>query len=570
MEIKKAFKKPFVFYILIVGGAISISLALFCFEKYPKEKIAFGVKISNVNVGGKSKNEAKIILENKIKKLSEKEIIFELKKNNVFIAQRKIKVKDFSPTFQLQNDLEKAFLIGKRGEFFLNLKEKILALFGKKNIELSINISEEKIDNFLTENFGKFETKPINATVYFDDQSVSFKIKNARDGKTFDRTEIKKFIENNLKNFQTPKTCLSLTEDKECFYIKKTNPKIKSEEANKTKKEAEKILSSGPYYLIIENNNFLIKNNILGNWFLFVPQNSTLLISLDEELIEKYLINLSPIVNKEPQNATVAFENNQIKIVSPSKEGKSLKIKENVKIIKKNILDKKNQIYLEIEKIEPKITEEKIQKMKIEKLIARGTSNFYGSPKNRIYNIKIGASKFNGILIAPGEIFSFNKALGEVSARTGYLPELVIKENKTIPEYGGGICQVSTTMFRAAVYAGFEIIERHAHAFPVSYYNPQGFDATVYQPSPDLKFKNNTEEYVLVQTKITGYNLIFEFYGKEDGRKVVVKGPYQYDFRSDGSFKAKLIQEVWKNNKLIYSKTFYSFYESPKKYPIIR
>ncbi len=144
---------------------------------------------------------------------------------------------------------------------------------------------------------------------------------------------------------------------------------------------------------------------------------------------------------------------------------------------------------------------------------------------------------------------------------------LVIKNNKTVPEYGGGVCQVSTTMFRAAVYSGLEITERKSHAYPVKYYNPQGFDATVYLPSPDLKFKNNTGNWILIQAKIKDNNLTFEFYGKDDGRKVIVKGPYQYDFQEDGSMKARLEEEVWKNGELILKKTFLSFYKSPNLYP---
>lgn len=570
MDFKKIFKKKSLLFFLI-GGAILILMAFFCFAKYPQNRTAFGVKIDNINVGLKTKKEAEEILKNKINEISEKEIVFELKKDTTFIAQKQIKVSYLSPKYNIKGDIEKAFKIGKRGNFLLNFKEKILALFGKRKINLTIDIPIEKIDVFLKENFGRFETPPVSAKVYFSEADSEFKIKEAKEGKMFQRDEIKKYIEENLKNLKTPKLCLSLKEDKECFYIKNTSPEIKNEIAIEAKNEANEILRNGPYYLKTENNSFLIKNNVLGNWFLFVPkENNTLSITLDEASIKDYLQNLSYYINIEPQNAILAFEGGKIKIISPSKEGKILNINESTKIIKEKILNKESKINLLIEIKKPQLTEEKIKNLKIEKLIGRGTSNFYGSPKNRIHNIKVAASKFNGILIAPGEIFSFNKALGEVSAKEGYLPELVIKENKTVPEYGGGICQVSTTMFRAAVYSGLEIIERHAHAFPISYYNPQGFDATVYQPSPDLKFKNNTGEYILVQTKIYGYNLIFEFYGKDDGRKVIVKGPYQYDIKKDGSMKAKLTEEVWKDNKLVYSQTFYSFYESPAKYPVNR
>ena len=170
----------------------------------------------------------------------------------------------------------------------------------------------------------------------------------------------------------------------------------------------------------------------------------------------------------------------------------------------------------------------------------------------------------------PGEEFSFNTRLGEVGPQEGYLPELVIKQNKTVPEYGGGLCQVSTTFFRAAILAGLEITERFPHAFAVKYYSPQGFDATIYPPHPDLRFKNDTPAHILVQTRIEKTKLYFELYGTNDGRTVKLDGPYQYDQKSDGSMKAKLTYTVTRDNQVLREKTFHSNYKSPLLYPVQR
>jgi vancomycin resistance protein YoaR len=148
------------------------------------------------------------------------------------------------------------------------------------------------------------------------------------------------------------------------------------------------------------------------------------------------------------------------------------------------------------------------------------------------------------------------------------LPELVIKKGTTTPEYGGGLCQISTTTFRAAVKAGLEITERRNHAYPVKYYNPQGTDATIYPPHPDLRFKNNTPAYILIQTRIERNKLYFDFYGSDDGREVVLKGPYAYDKKASGAMKATWTQEVYdKNGELEFKKVFYSNYKSPALYP---
>ena len=179
---------------------------------------------------------------------------------------------------------------------------------------------------------------------------------------------------------------------------------------------------------------------------------------------------------------------------------------------------------------------------------------------------KLGAEKLNGVLIKPGEEFSFMNTIGDVGAKEGYQSALVIKNGgDLVKEYGGGLCQVSTTMFRAAIYSGLTITERAPHSLPVSYYNPQGFDAAVYSPHPDLRFINNTPSYILVQTRIVGSKLYFEFYGTSDGRETKVIGPIEYDKKPDGSLKAKLTQEIYKDDTLITTKTFTSSYRSPKK-----
>ena len=158
-----------------------------------------------------------------------------------------------------------------------------------------------------------------------------------------------------------------------------------------------------------------------------------------------------------------------------------------------------------------------------------GTSNFKGSPKNRRHNIKVGADTLSGILITPGEEFSLVKALGEINKETGYLPELVIKGNRTIPEYGGGLCQIGTTIFRATLASGLPILERKNHSFRVRYYEPAGTDATIYGPKPDYRFLNDTGYHILIQTRIEGDDLIFEFWGTKDGRVAEQTKPVIYN-----------------------------------------
>lgn len=159
------------------------------------------------------------------------------------------------------------------------------------------------------------------------------------------------------------------------------------------------------------------------------------------------------------------------------------------------------------------------ERLGIRELLGRGTSNFSGSPTNRRKNIKLGMERVHGTILAAGEEFSMMKTLGEIDGAHGWLPELVIKGNQTVPEFGGGLCQIGTTAFRGAMNTGLEITERRNHSYRVRYYEPAGTDATLYDPSPDFKFKNDTGHAMLITGEIRGDIVEFSFWGTSDGRK---------------------------------------------------
>lgn len=169
-----------------------------------------------------------------------------------------------------------------------------------------------------------------------------------------------------------------------------------------------------------------------------------------------------------------------------------------------------------------------LQQLGVKEVLAIGHTSYYGSPKNRMANIDVGVSRYNGLLIAPGEIFSFNDHLGPVDGEHGFLKELVIKPEGTIPEFGGGLCQVSTTVYRGALYAGLPIVERSPHSYAVGYYSQiggHGIDATIYPGAHDLRFKNDTPGSILLQAYTEGAEVYFVYYGTSDGRQVRLEGP---------------------------------------------
>lgn len=314
-----------------------------------------------------------------------------------------------------------------------------------------------------------------------------------------------------------------------------------------------------------------------------------------EKKLQEILSPFIEEINKDPIDALFTFAQGKVITFRPSEDGQIVDIEaiKNTLNSKFTILTSAKipqaiTIFIPIKVVLPKITTDKANNLGIKELIGEGTSLFQHSIPGRIFNVNLAASRVNGLLVAPNEVFSFNKALGDVSAFTGYKQAYVIQNGKTVLGDGGGICQVSTTFFRALLNAGLPIIERHAHAYRVGYYEQDGlpgFDATVYVPTVDLKFKNDTGNYILIQTQIDQdlQKLSIFLYGTADDRTVEISKPIisnfvppkedlyqddpnlpkdiikQIDYKAEGA-RVYFTRKVSKNGKEIISDKFTSNY----------
>ena len=307
-------------------------------------------------------------------------------------------------------------------------------------------------------------------------------------------------------------------------------PVFGEEEARKAGKIIQS-LRKRPLILKFQNFTFSIDSQKALSFF--PPQKQGEFFN--QMAISHFVSEIGEKINRPPQDAVFQFAQGKVRVFKPSLDGYYLEEEKTVKLIEGYLtsglqLLEGKLIVLPVKIIPPKITTDQVNNLGIRERIGRGISYFQGSIAPRIHNIKQAASTLNGVLIAPNEVFSFNQALGEVSQKTGYKQAYIIKEGRTILDDGGGVCQVSTTLFRAALNAGLPIVERTAHAYRVSYYeqnSPVGLDATVYAPTVDLKFKNDTPGYILIQSQVDEKNkiLIFDLYGTSDGRKVTIGKP---------------------------------------------
>lgn len=327
--------------------------------------------------------------------------------------------------------------------------------------------------------------------------------------------------------------------------------------------------------------------------FRIIPYSFNSKITYDKTPYNDILLLLEEQYNKPAKNALFTFENGRVVNFRQDERGVQVDIKQLRNEMDSAILglgaEPKSKVFtLADSPIEPEITLKNSNNFGIEELIGEGTSIYEHSTAERTHNLSLAATKFHGVLLPKNKAFSFNDVIGDISSLTGYKQAYIIKNGRTVLGDGGGVCQVSTTLFRAALNAGLPIIERTAHAYRPVYYefgSKAGFDATVFSPSVDLKIKNNTPSDILimVENDKDKMTLKFKFYGKRDGRTIEITDAQLYDqqppppasYQDDPTLKKGVTKQIdfaaWgatayfsykvtNNGQSLFEKKFYSFY----------
>lgn len=301
---------------------------------------------------------------------------------------------------------------------------------------------------------------------------------------------------------------------------------------------------SAPLTLVTDDGN----GGTLGPWTISVDQLSALLkvnqiengdgtrryeVTMDMSPFRGYLEKLAPGLITQPQDARFQFDDatRQLELLQAAVGGRSMNVEQTLQNLEEKVFSTTDRtVEIAYDYLLPRyhngVT---AQELGITEMVVEATTYYTGSPDNRRRNIAVGAALYNGVLIPPGEEFSFNSWLGDLSAEAGFTEGNVIFGGRTIQGIGGGICQVSTTVFRAAFKGGYTIIERNAHGYRVGYYEQNnttpGLDAAIWTPERDFRFQNDTPYHLLIETEVFPQTstLQFRFYSTGVGRQVEIQ-----------------------------------------------
>lgn len=519
--------------LLILGAFLLLTgliIGYFNWRQKYRHHIYPGVKVGEINLSGKTHDEALEIIGNQVSIISGEGLKFESGNKQVSLESQ---VSSFDSDlaypaliFDVNETVERAFQAVKRDNFINFLIFKLRPQKARM-VTAAYSLDENRLKEALNQAFPELVILPANASFSLD-SAGQLKIDPEKIGKEINYDLLLSELKANLNSLRSPLIAIK-THSK--------YPGVGADDLAVFTAEAKKIINQAGITLTFEDpksktsllKTWLIKADKLLTWLSLDQTTDQPKLSLDQIKIKDYLLtNVSPQIDLEALRPRFEIKNGKVSSWQVGTNGRKLNLETTANLINEKFLTGETTIALLTEEVlsEPLSQEETLN---IQEIIGTGHSNFAGSSSNRRKNIRVGADAVHGVLLAPGEEFSLVKVLGEVDEASGYVPELVIKGDKTIPEYGGGLCQIGTTVFRSALASGLPITERRNHSYRVSYYEPAGTDAAIYIPHPDVRFVNDTPSHVLIQARIEKDDIYFDFWGKKDGRLATTTTPVVYN-----------------------------------------
>lgn len=555
--------------ILLLALLASFSVVFFAYHLAYAQRVIPGVSVAGVNVGNRSPQEVLSVLQGKAAAVAAHPVRFSSNDKNYESTTRELGIE-----YDLEQTVKEALLIGRSGNILTDIRTDVRTWFKGQEVAPVIRIDEEKFAGAISIITDELDRKPQDARFVFKDNDV-LSIESEEQGRIIDQKRLREDLLASLQNFRGGEVTI---------VSKEVRPRLTVVDLERVKSQVEELVANPPSLRYGEQNWRPTAAETLG-LVTVVSEDGRPTVAARQDSVETYVQKIARQINREPRGDVFKLQDGKVVEFRLAQGGLRLNEEETTKLLSAALLaENTTAITLPIETAQPARS---ANDYGIKNLLGRGVSNFAGSSAGRIHNIQTAAGRLKGLLVAPGETFSFNNSLGEVSAATGYDQAYIISQGRTILGTGGGVCQVSTTVFRAAFNSGLEIVKRTAHAYRVHYYEPPiGFDATVYAPAPDLVFKNDTANHILIWSSVDLANttLTFEIYGTADGRQTEMIGPFvqnetppppplyqedptlpkgttkQIDWAAWGA-DATLKRKVYRNGEILHDDTFFSRFQ---------
>lgn len=543
-----SWRRVWVVVVVFVVIVASFLTAIFVYAHNYKDKVLPGVYLGGVHIGGMDRVTLTSYVQDMNSKLLNDGLHFsfplEEETKNFVIHPSILSGEDARDLIQVNIDDEVNNLINyrKNNNLLSDTVSAILVRISKPDLSLvHVKLDKNAVFDQIHSYLQGYITEPVNASVKINSlKPLSYEIVSSTQGFSFDYDMVSGQILKSWSNFKVPYINI-ISAVKE--------PTVKVEDVATIIDRLPNVLDAGaltisytdPYTTL--NRTWNITNSLIVDWLEIQKDNDGhFVFALNSASTTEFLKDeIDPEVNVQAEDAKFKIgENGKVAEFSGSRPGVTVDTEATLSAINEAFTARTlndegiiKNINLINKQAEPKVKTGEINDLGISEILGVGYSKFTGSPANRVKNLKHAVyDKLDGLLIKPGEDFSLVSALKPFTIADGYLPELVIKGDEIKPEVAGGLCQVGTTMFRAAMNSGLKITQRRNHSLVVAYYNDlsngnPGTDATIYDPNPDFRFLNDTGHYILITTEMNTKtsDLYIYLWGTSDGRKASYTAP---------------------------------------------
>lgn len=514
--------------IIFVLGLLIFFLGNMAVSSIYAGKFLRGTQVAGIEVGELTLEEAKAKIYKRLDFVSRRGFVYKSAVKTVTIyptLQSVDSPEAYSELVRWDVDGTLAYLLAfEQTKNPLALAQKVKILARGQNFPLGYYWHRTRQREILAQNFSEALVTKQDASFEFEGERL--KINPEKSGQVINYRTALEDTEDIIQNLTNVDINLEIVND---------SPSITSAMIESLQGQIENVAGRGDLILQGLEEQWTVPAVEWRSWLVVKIANGQVRLGFSERNFQDYLdrSGIRTSIETPVREAKFQLTANRVTEFVASQDGRSLDLVQNVNKLE-SLLDQEQllQINLAVVVIKSQVQNQDVNELGIVQLLGTGKSDFKGSPPNRVHNIGVGAKALNGILIAPQEEFSLLKALGDIDGEHGYKQELVIKGNKTIPEFGGGLCQIGTTIFRAVLATGLPILERRNHSYRVRYYEPAGMDATIYGPWPDFRFRNDTGKHILIQTRIEGSKLFFDFWGSRDGRIAQTTEPVIYNIVS--------------------------------------
>jgi vancomycin resistance protein YoaR len=408
---------------------------------------------------------------------------------------------------------------GRSGSLGQQIQDQLRTLFNGSSIPPVVKFDQQQASAYLSQIAAEIDLAQIEAMIGVD--GVEIIMRPGQIGRQMD-------VPSSMELLVEP---ISLLHDAQIDLIVEELPPIVLD-ASDGAAIAREILSE-PLILVADEQSWTFEQNTLAGLLTFnLIENLGIAeysVGLSPQVLESFLTPLAEELNIPAENPKFIFNDDtgELDLLQSSVIGRELDLAETIDRIQEDLSSGDHEVAIVFEQVEPAVPDDATaDELGISAPVSVVSSYFSGSGSARAHNVSTASAAFHGLLVAPGETLSMAEVLGDISLDTGYAEALIIFGDRTIKGVGGGVCQVSTTLFRAAFFGGYPLIERHPHAYRVRYYElgsnspGPGFDATVFVPIVDFKFTNDRESWLLLETYISGSQLIWKFYSSPDSREI--------------------------------------------------